>query len=58
MHEGLFSRIADFPAPPSLLTAEECCREQARLERLRRTIDRLTSAKLETLIQVAEGLAG
>nr|ADY57881.1 integrase family protein [Rubinisphaera brasiliensis DSM 5305] len=57
-HDALFERIADFPPPPSLLSVKERCAEKARKQKLRAAIERLSSKKLETLLQVAEGLAG
>lgn len=56
-HDILFERIHDFPAPPSLLTDEEKDEIAQRSAKLSRAISRLTSSKLETLLQVAEGLA-
>jgi len=56
--EGLFNRVCDFPPLPSLLTTEEKCAAESRRQRLIRTIERLTAEKQQTLLTVAEGLAG
>lgn len=57
-HAVLFDRICDFPPIECLLTVEERCEIQSRRERLRRTIDRLTERQAETLLTVAESMAG
>ena len=57
-HDALFRRIDDFPPLPSLLTDEERDRRNAIRVQLDRVIESIPPHKIETLLQVAQGLAG